>query len=93
MAAKRNVRSKTLDVRPSQSQDEECEVVTTRSRAKKYTQLECDTLLRTCNHFHAILNMNSSRDSDRTKKVNTWKTIKRQFDERCRTEGIFVSFN
>lgn len=93
MAAKRNTRSKTVDEVPLQAQEEHSEVITSRIRAKKYTQNECDTLLRTCNRFHTIINMNSNRDSDRIKKENAWKNIKRQFDQRCKADGIYVSIN
>lgn len=90
MAAKRSIRSKTLDdtvqeIPPIQS------VEKSRSRTKNYTTFECQTLLRLCDQYHNIINRNSSRDIDRKNKELTWQTIKNGFDERCKAEGQFVS--
>lgn len=85
MAARRTTRANTVDVLIAQEEK------TPRNRAKKYTSHECDMLLNVCNKYHAILNINSNRDTDRQKKEATWKKVKKEFDLRCKSDGIYVS--
>lgn len=64
-----------------------------RSRAKKYSKDETDMLTKICLDYDAILGKNSSSDVDKRIKDNAWVKIKRLFDDRCRSEGIYVSIS
>lgn len=91
MAAKRITRSKTVDVELQHLEENETQVAQDRNRAKKYSADECKVLLVVCNKYHTILNVNSSRDVDKKNKQNAWQNIKKEFDVKCKSEGIYVS--
>lgn len=63
----------------------------TKNRAKNYSKIESDSLLKICDEFHLVINRNSNRDVDKQEKVKAWQKIKKRLDEFCQSEGIYVS--
>lgn len=62
-----------------------------RGRAKRYSKDEVEMLLKICADYHGILSKNSNSDADKKTKAKAWEKIKRTFDERCRSEAIYVN--
>lgn len=62
-----------------------------KSRSKNYSAEESAALIRCSEKFHAIISKNSSRDKDKNEKQQAWEKIKSEFDQYCKSEGIYVS--
>lgn len=68
------------------------ETATAKIRGKNFSLFENETLLKSCDKFHSVINKNSNRAVDIKKKEMAWKLIKTEFDLLCKANGNFVSF-
>lgn len=62
-----------------------------KTRAKNYSAEECQALIKCCDKFHTIITKNSNSDKDKQEKQQVWDKIKNDFDEYCKSQGIYVS--
>lgn len=62
-----------------------------RSKAKNYTLDECLALGRCTAKYHEIISKNSSLDKDKNAKQKAWERLKSDFDQYCKSQGIYVS--
>lgn len=90
MAGKRLTRSKTIDTVPKENLKEN-QPTNAKTRSKNFCSFENESLLKTCDKFHTIINKNSNRTADIKQKTTAWITIKREFDLHCKSNGLFVS--
>lgn len=90
MAGKRLARSKTIDTVPKENVKEN-QPTNTKTRSKNFCSFENESLLKTCDQFHSIINKNSNRTADIKQKTKAWITIKHEFDLLCKSNGLFVS--
>lgn len=63
------------------------------SRSKNYSAEESAALIRCAEKFYDIITKNSSRDKDKQIKQRAWESIKKSFDQYCKSQGIYVSKN
>lgn len=87
---KNSATKKIQTPRNSQDDTSQCSQKS-KSRAKNYSAEECEALIKCCEKFHSVITLNSSRDTDKTEKKAAWKLIKRDFNEYCKSQGIYVS--
>lgn len=78
MAAKRLTRSKTIDTAQIQKQNQN-QPMNTKKRNKNFSSFENDTLLKTCDKFHNIINKNSNKTADINEKTKAWQSIKQGY--------------
>lgn len=60
-------------------------------RSKNYTVEESLALGRCTEKYHEIINKNTSSDKDKQAKIQAWQNIKKEFDQYCKSQGIYVS--
>lgn len=41
--------------------------------------------------YHTVISKNSNRDKDKQEKQQAWEKIKSEFDQYCKSQGIYVS--
>lgn len=63
---------------------------TTRARSKNYSKDEIDLLIKSCQPYNGIINVQRNTVDDQKNKDNAWIKIKKDFDLNCQTEGILV---
>lgn len=59
-------------------------------RAKNYSAEESAALIRCSEKYYAIISKNSNRDKDKKEKQQAWQKIKNEFDQYCKSQGIYV---
>lgn len=60
-------------------------------KTKNFSKEETAALYRCTEKFHAIINKNSNKESDKAARQRAWTSIKNSFDQYCKSQGIHVS--
>lgn len=60
-------------------------------KAKNYSAEESAALIRCSAKYHTIISKNTNRDKDKQEKQQAWEKIKSEFDQYCKSQGIYVS--
>lgn len=73
------------------SQNSQLSQKSQRKRSKNYSKDESEALMRICQGYHAIISKNSNRDADIKAKAEAWRSIKTDYDDHFKSQGIQVS--